>query len=164
VHHVPGINRNLISASLLCRDGFKLVFESNKFIVFKFGLFIGKGYDSGGLFRLSVADDCNNVANSVSYSELNVGEAAVWHSRLCHISFDRIIQLSRLNLIPKIPVVRRSKCHACVCNTLNLGYKISLLILTNSGVTPLFTSSPTSSFSFFIEEEWLFLSVNVIII
>jgi hypothetical protein len=114
VQHVPGINRNLISGSLLCRDGFKLVFESNKFIVSKFGLFIGKGYDSGGLFRLSVADDCNNVANSASYSKLNVGEANVWHSRLCHISFDRIIQLSRLNLIPKIPVVRRSKCHACV--------------------------------------------------
>jgi hypothetical protein len=114
VHHVPGINRNLISGSLLCRDGFKLVFESNKFIVLKFGLFIGKSYDSGGLFRLSMADDCNNVANSVSYSELNVSEVAVWHSRLCHISFDRIIQLSRLNLIPKIPVVRRSKCHACV--------------------------------------------------
>jgi hypothetical protein len=114
VHHVPGINRNLISGSLLCRDGFNLVFESNTFIVSKFGLFIGKGYDSGGLFRLSVVDDCNNMANSVSYSELNVGEAAVWHSQLCHISFDCIIQLSRLNLIPKISVVRRSKCHACV--------------------------------------------------
>jgi hypothetical protein len=34
------------------------------------------------------------------------------------------------------------------CNTLNLGYKISLLIFTNSGVTPLFTSSPISFFSF----------------
>ena len=61
-----------------------------------------------------MADDCNNVANSVSNSELNVGEAAVWRSRLCHISFDCIIQLSRLNLIPKIYVVRRSKYHACV--------------------------------------------------
>jgi hypothetical protein len=114
VQHVPEINRNLICGSLLCRDGFKLMFESNKFIVSKFGLFVGKGYDSGGLFCLSVADDCNNVAKLVSYSELNVGKATVWHSRLCHISFDRIIQLSRLNLIPKIPVVRRSKCHACV--------------------------------------------------
>jgi hypothetical protein len=54
VQHVPGINENRISGSLLCRVGFKLVFESNKFIVSKFGLFIGKGYDSGGLFRLSV--------------------------------------------------------------------------------------------------------------
>ena len=34
--------------------------------------------------------------------------------KVCHISFDRIIQLFRLNLIPKIPLVRRSKCHACV--------------------------------------------------
>jgi hypothetical protein len=72
VQHVPGINRNLISGSLLCCDGFKLVFESNKFIVSKFGLFIGKGYDSGGLFRLSMIDDCNNMANSISCSEMNV--------------------------------------------------------------------------------------------
>jgi hypothetical protein len=114
VQHVPGINRNLISGSLLCRDGFKLVFELNKFIVSKFGMFIGKGYDSGGLFCLSVIDDCNNNANSISCSEMNVGEAPVWHSRLCYINFDCIIRLSKLNLIPKIPVVRRSKCHACV--------------------------------------------------
>jgi hypothetical protein len=33
VHHVSGINRNMISGSLLCCDGFKLVFQSNKFIV-----------------------------------------------------------------------------------------------------------------------------------
>jgi transposase InsO family protein len=45
---------------------------------------------------------------------LNVGEAAIWHSRLYNINFDRIIRLSKLNLIPQIPVVRRSKCHACV--------------------------------------------------
>jgi hypothetical protein len=114
VQHVPGINRNLISGSLLCHDGFKLVFESNKFIVSRFGLFFGKGYDSGGLFRLSVIDGRNNMAKSISCSEMNVGEAAVWHSRLCHINFDCIIRLSKLNLILKIPIVRRSKCHACV--------------------------------------------------
>jgi hypothetical protein len=68
MHHIPGINKNLISGSLLHRDDFKLVFESNKFIVSKFGVFIGKGYDNGGLFCLSVIDDCNNVANSILYS------------------------------------------------------------------------------------------------
>jgi hypothetical protein len=36
------------------------------------------------------------------------------NSRLCHINFDHIIHLSKLNLIPEIPVVWRSKCHACV--------------------------------------------------
>ena len=59
-------------------------------------------------------DDCNNMANSISCSEMNVGEGVVWHSRLCHINFNSIIRLSKLNLIMKIPVVRRSKCHACV--------------------------------------------------
>jgi hypothetical protein len=53
------------------------VFESNKIIVLKFGMFIGKGYDSRGLFRFSVIDDCNNMANSISCSEMNVGEAVV---------------------------------------------------------------------------------------
>jgi hypothetical protein len=38
VYHVPEINRNLISGSLFCRGGFKLLCESNKFIVSKFGL------------------------------------------------------------------------------------------------------------------------------
>jgi hypothetical protein len=34
------------------------------------------------------------------------------------------------------------------CNTLNLGYKISLLISTNSGVIPLISSPPISCFLF----------------
>jgi hypothetical protein len=33
VQHVPSIKKNLVSGSLLCRDGYKLVFESNKCIV-----------------------------------------------------------------------------------------------------------------------------------
>ena len=49
VQHVPTIKKNLVSGSLLCRDGFKLVFESNKCILSKFETFIRKDYDSGGL-------------------------------------------------------------------------------------------------------------------
>jgi hypothetical protein len=81
VQHVPTIKKNLVSGSLLCRDGFKLVFESNKCIISKFGTFVGKGYDSGGLFRLSLSFD-NNVVNHVMHDESNV-----WHSRLCHVNF-----------------------------------------------------------------------------
>jgi len=55
-HHVPSIKKNLISGSLLYRDGYKLVFESNKCVISKYGTFVGKGYESGGLFRLSLVD------------------------------------------------------------------------------------------------------------
>ena len=73
VHHVPSINKNLVSGSLLCRDGYKLVFESNKVVDSKYGTFVGKGYQCGGLFHLSLLDPCNKVINHVcSNSESNV--------------------------------------------------------------------------------------------
>jgi hypothetical protein len=33
VQHAPSIKKNLFSGSLLCRDGFNVVLESNKFVV-----------------------------------------------------------------------------------------------------------------------------------
>ena len=83
VHYVPSVNKNLVSGSLLCRDGYKLVFESNKFVISKYGTFVGKGYESGGLFRLSLSDVCNKVGNHV----YNNSESNVWHSCLCHVNF-----------------------------------------------------------------------------
>jgi hypothetical protein len=74
VHHGPSINRNLISCSLLCRDGFNVVLESNKFIVSKCGQFISKGYESGGLFHFY--DFCNKFVNIIS-DGINESDASV---------------------------------------------------------------------------------------
>jgi hypothetical protein len=82
VQHVPSINKNLVSGSLLCKDGFKLVFELNKCVVSKFGSFVGKGYDCDGLFHLSLSDSCNKVMNHVCNDEAS----NIWHSRLCHVN------------------------------------------------------------------------------
>jgi hypothetical protein len=108
VQHVPTIKKNLVSGSLLCRDGFKLVSESNKCIISKFGTFVGKGYDSGGLFRFSLLFD-NNVVNHVMNDESNV-----WHLRLCHVNFGCMMRLASLSLIPKFTSIKNSKCHVCV--------------------------------------------------
>jgi hypothetical protein len=59
MQHVPSMNKNLVSGSLLCRDGFKVILESNKVVVSKHGQFIGKGYECGGLFRFLLLDFCN---------------------------------------------------------------------------------------------------------
>ena len=56
VQYVPSIKKNLVSASQICRDGFKIVLESNKCVVSRHGTSVGKGYDCGGLFRLSLLD------------------------------------------------------------------------------------------------------------
>jgi hypothetical protein len=73
VQHVPSVKKNLVSGSLLCRDGYKLVFESNKCILSKYETFVGKGYDSGGLFRLSLHDVYNKSVNIVISNESYIG-------------------------------------------------------------------------------------------
>lgn len=76
VHHVPSINKNLINGSRLCRGGFMLVFESNKVAISKYGQFVGKGYECGGLFHLSLSDICTKVINNVCRDN----ESNIWHS------------------------------------------------------------------------------------
>jgi hypothetical protein len=65
MHHVPSINKNLVSSFLLCRDDFKVDLESNKLLVSNHEQFVGKGYDSGGLFRFSLAEFCNKSMNHI---------------------------------------------------------------------------------------------------
>jgi hypothetical protein len=81
------------------------VVESNKCILSKYVTFVGKGYDSGGLFRLSLHDVCIKSHNNVISNELYI-----WHSRLCHINFGCVSRLANLNLIPKFDLGKASKC------------------------------------------------------
>jgi hypothetical protein len=52
------------------------VFESNKVVLSKYGTFVGKGYECGGMFRFSLEDLYDNVVNHVCTSV----ETNVWHS------------------------------------------------------------------------------------
>ena len=54
VLYVPEICKNLVSGSLLNSHGFRLVFESDKFVLSKSGMYVGKGYMSGGMWKLNV--------------------------------------------------------------------------------------------------------------
>jgi hypothetical protein len=96
VQHVLSINKNLVSGSLLYRDGFKVVLESNKFAVSKCGQFIGKGYVCRGLFCFSVSDCYNKSMNNI-YDGINESDASIWHSSLCHLNFGFMSRLSSLN-------------------------------------------------------------------
>ncbi|CAH9085725.1 unnamed protein product, partial [Cuscuta epithymum] len=44
VYRVPDVRKNLVSVALLNKHGFKLVFEGDKFVLTKGGVFVGKGY------------------------------------------------------------------------------------------------------------------------
>jgi hypothetical protein len=119
------MNKNLVSRTLLCRDGFKVVLESNKVVVSKSAQFIGKGYDCGCLFHFSLLDFNNESVNHIC---ANVdGLAIIWHSCLCHISFGSMPRVSTMSLIPNFTIIKGSKCHIVVCSRSNLESLIRLL-------------------------------------
>jgi hypothetical protein len=60
----------------LCRDDFKVVLKSNKFIMLKCGQFIGQGYVCGGLFRFSISDFCNKFVNNIC-NGINESDASI---------------------------------------------------------------------------------------
>ena len=51
---MPEIRKNLVSGTLLNKNGFKLVFESDKFTFIKGGMYVGRGYLDDDMFKLNV--------------------------------------------------------------------------------------------------------------
>ena len=54
VLYVLEIRKNLMSGSLLNSHGFQKVFESDKFVLSKSGMYVRKGYMSNGMWKLNV--------------------------------------------------------------------------------------------------------------
>ena len=121
VLHVPEIRKNLVSGSLLRKKGFRLVFESDKFVIAKSGVYVGKGYMSNGLFRMSVVTIVSDFNNKNTSSAYMLEFSNIWHDILGHVNFDTLRKLMNLELLPKFNIDANHKCEACVESKLTLG-------------------------------------------
>lgn len=52
VLHAPDMNRNLVSGDLLGKSSIKSIYESDKHILTRSGVFVGKGYSIEGMIKL----------------------------------------------------------------------------------------------------------------
>ena len=109
---VPEIRKNLVSGPILCKKGFKLVFESDMFILTKAGMYVGKGYLTEGLFKLNVLVT-NTMNNNKNTSVYIVDSFVLWHARLGHVNNRSIYRMVNLNLLPKFDVNIHNKCETC---------------------------------------------------
>ena len=53
--HVSDICKNLIFESILNKKGFRMIFEYDKFVLIKSGVYVGKSYLIDGIFKVNVA-------------------------------------------------------------------------------------------------------------
>ncbi|KZV28460.1 hypothetical protein F511_03263 [Dorcoceras hygrometricum] len=115
VLHVPDIRKNLVSGSLLSKAGFRLVFESDKFVLTKGGMFVGKGYQHNGLFKLNVMNVIRPEAkNKINNSSYLIEISNLWHERLGHVNFNTLQRLANLNVLPAFKRNPQEKCEICV--------------------------------------------------
>lgn len=84
IFHVLDLRKNLVFASLLCKKGFKAIIEFDHVILSKKGLFVSKGYNCEGIFKLNL-DEINKVKASFAYI---VDSFSLWHAKLAHLSFN----------------------------------------------------------------------------
>ncbi|GAB2288016.1 hypothetical protein Dimus_037973 [Dionaea muscipula] len=117
VMYVPEIRKNLISGSLLSKHGFRLVFEADKVVLSKNGMYIGRGYMSDDMFKLNVLTvvpkkEMNNKTASASTYMLE--SSNVWHGRLEHVNYGSMRRLANMNHIPNFSLDNQRKCEICV--------------------------------------------------
>jgi hypothetical protein len=109
VFYVPEVRKNLISVPLLNKYGFKSVFEGDKFILSKGGMFVGKGYLCDNMFKCNVVNNNNNNAMVSAYI---VESCDLWHMRLGHVNFRKLDDMMKSNLIPNFDKTSNS-CTVC---------------------------------------------------
>ena len=117
VLHVPEIQKNLKSGSLLSKKGFKLVFVSDNFILTKNGMYVGKGYMSNGLFKMNVmivVSPIKNINKKNTSSAYMLESSNAWHDRLRHVNYDTLRRLINMECFPNFKIDPNHKCEICV--------------------------------------------------
>nr|GEW42982.1 zinc finger, CCHC-type [Tanacetum cinerariifolium] len=102
VLYVPKLRKNLVYGPVLNKCGYKQVYESDKYILSKCGVLVGFGYYNNGMFMLNlnkVPDDSDSVYMSSSSTVVNT---SLWHARLGHMHYKRMLEMSKDELIPAI--------------------------------------------------------------
>nr|GEX50535.1 Pol polyprotein [Tanacetum cinerariifolium] len=90
-----------------------MVFESDKFVLSKNQIYVGKGYAMNGMFKLNVMVVKNEI-NKMHYSAYLIESFNVWHGRLGHLNFNSMRRLIKFNSIPNFHIESKYKCETCV--------------------------------------------------
>ena len=146
VLHVPNMKTNLVSVALLGKVGVKVSFESDKIVMTKNNVFVGKGYCNQGLFALNISNVINeNASSSSAYFDSStayfVNSSELWHARLGHINFGYLKKMQSVGLISGFNSSSMDKCQICVeskitkktCFPVKRETKLLSLIHTNFG-------------------------------
>ena len=92
---------------MLCKGGVKAVLESNKLILSKNGKFLGKGYTTDNIYKLSIINKEVSRCAYIFYSSY------LWHAKLRHLNFKYLKFFSKHGMI-SYKHDDEKKCKICI--------------------------------------------------
>ena len=112
--YVPEICKNSVSGSLLSSHGFRLVFESDKFVLSKSRMNVRKWYMSDGMWKLNVMTIIKSNMNNANTSVYIIKFSNLCHGILEHVNYNKWRRLINLNHIPTFQIDAKYNCETCV--------------------------------------------------
>ena len=96
VLYVPGLAYNLLSVPAASRKGKVTSFSGSVCEIRNSqGKLIACGHREGSLYYLS----CDSIKEQVHFSQLNMGNGAIWHRRFGHLSFSGLQSLQKYSMV-----------------------------------------------------------------
>ncbi|GJT03094.1 zinc finger, CCHC-type containing protein [Tanacetum coccineum] len=112
VVYLTRLRKNLMSGPVLNKCGYKQVYESDKYILSRHGVFVGFSYYNNGMFMLNLNKVPNTFSSVCMISSKDV-DSSMWHARLGHVHYKRMLAMSKDNLIPEFDITLE-KCNTCM--------------------------------------------------
>lgn len=83
-----------------------MVFESDKVVLYKNRMYVGKRYVSDGLFKLNVKPNNNKAISFAYFLEFS----NLWHDRLGYVNYNALHKLINMNHMPTFRIGTKHKC------------------------------------------------------
>lgn len=88
-----------------------IIFESDKVILSKSGMYVEKRYEYNVLFKLNVMTIIKKENSPFIYL---IESSNLWHGKLGHINFNSIRKLVNMEHIMRFQIDYKHKCEICV--------------------------------------------------
>ncbi|MHC6131858.1 GAG-pre-integrase domain-containing protein [Serratia marcescens] len=106
--HIPNLSKNLISTSVLDREGYATTFGGGEWKITRGSRVIVRGSRDGSLYILKA----ENLVLTVTAPDAKA--STLWHRRLGHLGEKGVKQLHSRNLLPGLKKVELDFCEDCV--------------------------------------------------
>ena len=113
-YYVPSLSKNIVSISVLDKDGFSFNIKDNSCIFSFNGMIYGKAISMNGIYILDQTIDAFHVNNNKKIKVGDKDQSYLWHCRMRHINEKCVKKLIKNGTISPFDYESFETCESCL--------------------------------------------------